>query len=134
MNSPVSLSRKILSLRFSGYEVEDISAILDLSVDRIQREITRAAASSADEARAALVREAELLKLEELDAVYLPAALEGSLKSAHYVLECMKRRAALIGADKQPATINQFNLVQILASMPKPEPIVSNPIIEAVAN
>jgi hypothetical protein len=120
---PLTLSRRILSMRYQGYEVPDIAHILDLSPSAVRSNIDRAAAATADEYRATIVREAELLKLEEMESPFLATAAEGDHKSAMVVLKLMERRAALLGSDKAPSPGqvpgggNVYNLVTVLASM-----------------
>jgi hypothetical protein len=111
-------TRKILRMSYSRYAHSDIADFLGITVKRVEAAITRACAATADEARINVVREAELLKLEELDEVFMPAALEGSDKAAGVVFKAMERRAMLLGVDKAPPPQIGFTLVQVLSQMP----------------
>lgn len=133
----ISLSRQVLSMRYTGYEPEDIAAQLNLSVPRVRSIVDKAIASQADEHRIAAVREAELLKLEEMEAAFLPSASSGSAKAASTVLSIMQRRALILGTDKAPPSVAvNFNLVGLLSSLPRIElaaPLPESPLLEGVS-
>lgn len=120
--------RRVLQMKYLGYSDEVISHQLALSPQTVSELLALAAAAETDSIRASAVREAELTKLDELDEVYLPMALEGSMKAARFVLDIMRRRAALAGIDRQQPVVAQFNLVHILANMASPPRRVSQVI------
>jgi hypothetical protein len=120
-------------MRYMGYEVEEISQVLGLSVGAIQSHVNAAVAASADKERVTIVREAEMSKLEQLEEAFIPAAVgeatdhEGlpippQASAAKVVLDVMDRRAKLMGIDKaQPQTsIGSLTLIQILSQIPSP--------------
>ena len=129
-----ALHRKILSLRYRGYDHEDIAHLLDISQDRVQRCLERAAAFSADEERITVVREAELAKLEEMeDAIFKFATrvstdpdtgeevlTRETIAAQAQVLKLMERRSNILGSDRakdQTQHTHGLTLVQILADM-----------------
>lgn len=123
-----SLSSRVLSLASFGYSYEDIADMTGASVSLITRVIAKAIASSLDEHRVSIIREAELNKLQAIDEVFLPQALEGDFRSVAVVFKASERRASLVGLDKAPPAVNvQFNLVALLAgmraSLPRDEPV-----------
>jgi len=122
-------------MRYQGYEPEDIAHALQIKVTTVNRKIDRAAASTADEHRASIVREAELLKLEEMEPPFLDQATQGCHKSAVVVLKLMERRAALLGSDKSPQqannTVNNYNLVNILSNMARQPPPFNREAVDA---
>ena len=122
-------SRQILDLRARGYENDDIAQLLRITSTRVQGALDRSAKLVVDTERATRVREAELLKIDEMEAVvYCHAVpeddnlhmLRDTIEAQKQVLKLMERRAALLGVDKQAAQTNPngLTLVQILADMP----------------
>lgn len=128
------LHRKILSLRYRGYDHEDIAHMLDVSQDRVERCLARAAASAADGERITVVREAEIAKLEEMESRIYDFAVrttidpetgeeylsKETLAAQNQVLKLMERRASIMGSDLKkdaPAGGSGLTLVQILADM-----------------
>lgn len=125
MNS--SLSRSILSLRARGFDHDEIAEIVSYPVYNVKQCLDRAVAASADALRVDFIREEELLKLDELEAVFLPKAVnQEDERAANTVLKVMERRAMLTGMDKViPQQVNvAFNLVTILADMHNAKPSV----------
>ena len=125
--------RKVLSLRYMGYEVEEIAQILSISSGTVQAHINAAIAASADKERVNLVREAEMSKLEQLEDAFFPYAAgeahdpEGGTiapqaSAAKVVLDVMDRRAKLMGIDKAlpQASVTNMTLIQILSQIPAP--------------
>jgi hypothetical protein len=115
-------------MRYQGYDVSDIAHALNLSESAVTSRIDKAAASAADDLRATVVREAELLKLEEMEPPFLSAATDGDSKAALVVLKLMERRSALLGVDRQPSMQQQgntYNLVTILSNMSRPQSPIS---------
>jgi len=134
---PMSKDREILSLRYRGYDNEDISEMMEISTDAVEKAVLRVARASVDEDRANIVREAEIEKLEAMETAIYEAAVQplfkddngqlhmskSALSAQTQVLRLMERRTALLGIDKQPAALNAtggLTLVQILANMPQP--------------
>ena len=135
LSIPLSMPtrRKVLSMRYMGYESEEISQVLGLSVKTVQSHINAAVSASANTERVTLVREAEMSKLEQIEEAFIPAAIgeatdiEGlpippQASAAKVVLDVMDRRAKLMGIDKvQPQTsIGNLTLIQILSQLPSP--------------
>lgn len=121
-SSNTARRRKVLSLKFQGYEAQDIASILHMPVSTVQRYIEQAASAASDDTRANIVREAELAKLDEMESAFFPQAVEGDAGSASMVLKFMERRSKLIGADKEvkaaPSNVNvKVSLVGLLATM-----------------
>jgi hypothetical protein len=123
--------RKILSLRYMGYESEEISQILGISVGSVQAQLNAAITASSDKERMNVVREAEMSKLEEIEEAFFPAAtgeahdgegnpIPAQASAAKVVLDVMDRRAKLLGIDKaQPPQNNtHLTLIQILSQLP----------------
>lgn len=132
ISEAVPFRRKVLSLRYMGYEVEEISQILGVSAGSVQSHLNAAIRNSSDSERISFVREAEISKLEELEEAFMPAALgkvvtdEGPVppqaSAAKVVLDVMDRRSKLLGVDKAQPQISQTNLtlIQILSQIPSP--------------
>jgi hypothetical protein len=126
-------TRKIELLASRGFDPEQISEILDLSVGRVERTIKTAASRAIDEHRANIIREIELQKLDELEQAHYAQAVqppvydsEGNIikypdkGSGEFVLKTMERRAKLAGLDIKPdANINvtTVSLVGALSDM-----------------
>lgn len=122
--------RKVLSLRYMGYESHEIADALGISEGTVQHHINAAVTASADKERVNIVREAEMTKLEQLEEAFTPLALgEASTEdgpippqasAAKVVLDVMDRRAKLMGIDKAqpPQTTNNLTLIQILSQLP----------------
>lgn len=134
---PMSKDREILSLRYRGYDNEDIAEMMEISTDAVEKAVLRVARASVDEDRANIVREAEIEKLEAMETAIYEAAVQplfkddngqlhmskSALSAQTQVLRLMERRTALLGIDKQPAALSAaggLTLVQILANMPQP--------------
>jgi hypothetical protein len=111
--------KKVLQLRFLGYSVPEISEILGSSESSVQYHLNAAISSSSSSERLTLVREAEIIKLEELENAFYPHALSANDKAAKVVLDVMDRRSKLLGIDKAvPQTGGNLTLIQILSQMP----------------
>lgn len=124
--------RKVLSLRYMGYENEEIASILGISEGSVQYHIKAAVTSSSDRERINFVREAEITKLEQLEEAFMPAALgelsdengpiPAQASAAKVILDVMDRRSKLLGVDKAQPQISTTNLtlIQILSQIPPP--------------
>lgn len=75
----------------------------------VQRGIQRTMQDAGDAAR-----NVEIQRLDTLLQVYMPSALQGSLKAAEYVLKLQERRAKYLGLDA-PAQVDVTTRVRLLA-------------------
>lgn len=128
-SSPLPFQRQVLSLRYCGHSESEIANILECTQARVNTALNRAMAASTDAHRAAIVREAEILKLEQMDETFLPVAIEGSVRAASVVLKCMERRANLMGLDQQQNSLSRSGttLIAILAGMGQSQPQLPEP-------
>lgn len=139
-----SQRQKVLTLRYMGYSFADISEICGISESQVKYHVDQAILASVDQDRIAVLREAEMGKLEALEEAYMPFALGGAETndgetalpdhdSAKMVLSVMDRRSKLLGVDKsQPLqVVHTHSLVGILAKMAQQEPIETIPYREA---
>lgn len=118
----MNIDRRVLSMKYAGYDINDISHALSMSPQQVSLIIDRAIAVQVDEHRATYIRESELAKLDEMEESYLNGAIEGEHKSAYLTLKIMERRSAILGLDKQQAAVSiNVNLVGILSDMSKKE-------------
>lgn len=132
VSEALPLRRKVLSLRYMGYESAEIAQILNVSEGSVQHHLNAAVRNSSDAERVNFVREAEISKLEEIEEAFIPAALgqisndEGPIPpspaAAKVVLDVMDRRSKLLGIDKAQPQISTTNLtlIQILSQIPSP--------------
>jgi hypothetical protein len=112
--------RQILQLRYLGYEVPEIAELLSSSIGTVQYQLNAAISASSNSERLTVVREAEICKLEELEAAFMPHALAANDRSAKVVLDIMDRRSKLLGVDKAlPTSGGNLTLIQILSQLPQ---------------
>lgn len=122
--------QKVLSLKYMGYSVADISDVLQISTTMVQTDIDRAVSLSADSARIDMVREAEISKLEAIEQAFWPSLSDPgedehgnpilpSVDAGKMILAVMDRRSKLLGVDKIKPTehTHTISLVAVLAEM-----------------
>jgi DNA-binding CsgD family transcriptional regulator len=91
--------RRVVAMWTGGATMPEIARSLDISVDTV-RKIRRDAFADVKADRDAAVedlREAELQRLDRLQAAHWTRAMEGQVGSSRVVLDCIKDRAKLLG-------------------------------------
>lgn len=125
-----TLRSRVLTLSYMGYDAGTIADALSITVGQVDGHINAAVRQSENANRIAVVRERELLNLEQLELPYFEAASNGNIDALAAVLNVQKRRAALLGLDKTPpaqVNLNGPTLIQVLADMSKKEFRVEEP-------
>lgn len=87
-----------LRLRSLGYTLDAIAARVGLTIPGVTNAI-KYASNRLPKVNALRLRDVEFLKLDQLEAVWLPAAMAGDCKAAVVALKIMERRAKLFGLD-----------------------------------
>lgn len=91
----------VARLWIAGANLSEIAKATELSyatVKRIRRELLNRAIGERDKAVDEL-KERELLTLDRLQRAHFSAAVKGSIGSAKIVLDCVGRRAKMLGLD-----------------------------------
>lgn len=93
-----------LRLRAQGKRESAIAEELGITQGAVSKLLTRARGRRTERIRA-LAQEAlvdDLMKLDELDAVFMPLAITGDVRAADRVIAMINTRAKLLGNEKAP--------------------------------
>jgi|TARA_R100001086_G_scaffold236136_1_gene159428 transposase-like protein len=102
--------RLIMRYRRQGMTVSEIAESLDSSASAISSALETAYRALHVEDEAAVARQMDLERLDELHQSYWDPAKDGDIKAAEFILKTMDRRAKMLGIDAPIETKTDGNL------------------------